>query len=158
MNNIEKLNKTIDILFGIGVSKSLPKDIEIKLSKKTGRIRSVYHNGTLLFTPRSDGGLALTRYCATLFLKNKKFRDNCIQIDLESKSFVEKGRSVFCHHVISCGKNIKIGSDVPVLFKNTVVGVGKAVLSSKMILAQQSGVAVKIRDSLKSHTDGDFSS
>lgn len=158
MNHIEKLNKTIDILFGIGVSKSLPKDIEIKLSKKTGRIRSVYHNGTLLFTPRSDGGLALTRYCADLFLKNKKFHDYCIQIDLESKPFVEEGRSVFCHHVISCGKKIKIGSDVAVLFKNTVVGVGKAVLSSKMIIEQQRGVAVKIRDSLKSHTDGDFSS
>jgi len=46
---------------------------------------------------------------------------------------------------VSCGKNIKIGSDVPVLYKNQVIGVGKSVLSSKMIMSQNRGVAIKIR-------------
>ena len=153
MDNVQKLKHTIDTLFGNGVSKNLPKDIEIIISKRTGRIRNVNNNGDLLFTPRSDGGLAITRYCAEIFLKNKKFRENCIEIDAESKPFVEQGRSVFCQHVISCGKNVRIGSDVPVLYKNNVIGVGKAVLS-KMMMSQQRGVAVKIRDSLKSQTDG----
>ena len=54
MDHIQKLKHTIDALFGTGVSKKLPKDIEIKISKKTGRIRSVYHNGILLFTTRTD--------------------------------------------------------------------------------------------------------
>ena len=155
MDNIQKLKHTIDALFGYGVSKNLPKDIEIKISKKTGRIRNVNDDGNLLFTPRTDGGLAITRYCAELFLKNKKFRENCLEIDAESKPFVEEGRSVFCQHVISCGKNVRIGSDVPVLYKNQVVGVGKAALSAIMISNQQRGVAVKIRDSLKSQTDGE---
>ena len=158
MDNVQKLKHTIDTLFGYGVSKNLPKDIEIILSKKTGRIRNVNHNGNLLFTSRTDGGLALTCYCAKLFLKNKKFYENCLQIDKESKPFVEEGRSVFCQHVISCGKNVKIGSDVPVLYKNRVIGVGKAVLSSNMILEQKRGVAIKIRDSLKSHISGESSS
>ena len=157
MDNVQKLKHTIDTLFGNGVSKNLPKDIEIIISKRTGRIRNVNNNGDLLFTPRSDGGLAITRYCAEIFLKNKKFRENCIEIDAESKPFVEQGRSVFCQHVISCGKNVRIGSDVPVLYKNKVIGVGKAVLS-KMMMSQQRGVAVKIRDSLKSQTDGGNSS
>ena len=155
---MQKLKHTIDVLFGHGISKTLPKDIEIIISKKTGRIRNVNHNGSLLFTPRTDGGLAITRYCAKLFLKNKKFRENCLEIDAESKPFVEQGRSVFCQHIVSCGKNVRIGSDVPVLYKNQVVGVGKAVLSTMMILNQQRGVAVKIRDSLKSQTDGGNSS
>ena len=158
MDNMQKLKHTIDVLFGHGISKTLPKDIEIIISKKTGRIRNVNHNGSLLFTPRTDGGLAITRYCAKLFLKNKKFRENCLEIDAESKPFVEQGRSVFCHHIVSCGKNVRIGSDVPVLYKNQVVGVGKAVLSTVMILNQQRGIAVKIRDSLKSQTDGGNSS
>jgi uncharacterized protein with predicted RNA binding PUA domain len=157
MDNTEKLKHTIDALFGSGVSRKLPKDIEIKISKKTGRIRNVTHNGILLLTPRTDGGLAITRYCAELFHKNKKFSENCLEIDAESKQFVEEGRSVFCQHVVSCGNNIKIGSDVPVLYKNKVVGVGKAVLSTTMILNQQRGVAIKIRDSLKSQTDGESS-
>ena len=158
MDKMQKLKHTIDVLFGHGISKALPKDIEIIISKKTGRIRNVNHNGSLLFTPRTDGGLAITRYCAKLFLKNKKFRENCLEIDAESKPFVEQGRSVFCQHIVSCGKNVRIGSDVPVLYKNQVVGVGKAVLSTMMILNQQRGVAVKIRDSLKSQTDGGNSS
>ena len=154
MDNVQKLKHTIDVLFGHGISKALPKDIEIIISKKTGRIRNVNHNGSLLFTPRTDGGLAITRYCAKLFLKNKKFRENCLEIDAESKPFVEQGRSVFCQHIVSCGRNVRIGSDVPVLYKNQVVGVGKAVLSTMMMLNQQRGVAIKIRDSLKSQTDG----
>jgi len=145
MDHDMKLKKTIDALFGSGVSKFLPKNFEIKLSKKTGRIRSVYDKENLLLTPRSDGGLAITIHCAKLFLKSKKFQENCLHIDKESNEFVKDGKSVFCGHVISCGKNIKIGSDVPVLYKNQVIGVGKSVLSSKMIMSQNRGVAVKIR-------------
>ena len=70
MDNFHKLCQTIDTLFGIGVSKRLPKDIDIVISRKTGRIRNVTRNGILLLTPRKDGGLAITRYCAEVFLKN----------------------------------------------------------------------------------------
>ena len=143
MDHKLKLIQTIDTLFGAGVSKLLPKGIELKKSKKTGRIRSVYDKEQLLLTPRSDGGLAITVHCAKLFLKSKKFQENCLHIDKESKEFIENGKSVFCNHVVSCGKNIKIGSDVPVLYKNQVIGVGKSILSSKMIMSQNRGVAIK---------------
>jgi uncharacterized protein with predicted RNA binding PUA domain len=76
---------------------------------------------------------------------------------MDSKPFVEEGRSVFCNHVIWCGKNIQISSDVPILFKNKVIAVGRAVLSSEMIQSQNRGVAIKIRDSLKSQNNGDRS-
>ena len=142
MDHSVKLRHTVDALFGTGVSKFLPKNFEIKLSKKTGRIRSVYEKENLLLTPRSDGGLAITIHCAKLFLKSKKFQENCLHIDKESKEFIENGKSVFCNHVVSCGKNIKIGSDVPVLYKNQVIGVGKSVLSSKMIMSQNRGLSL----------------
>jgi len=51
-------------------------------------------------------------------------------------------------------QNIKISSDVPVLFKSKVIAVGRSVLSSEMISSQNRGVAVKIRDSLKSQNKG----
>ena len=76
MDHSVKLRHTVDALFGAGVSKFLPKNFEIKLSKKTGRIRSVYDKENLLLTPRSDGGLAMTIHCAKLFLKIKKFQEN----------------------------------------------------------------------------------
>ena len=155
MDNILKLQHTIDALFGSGSSRHLPKDLDITFSKKNGRIRSVYHNGKLLCTLRIDGGLALSPYFAQMLLKSKKFKENCLEINSDSKPFVEEGRSVFCKHVVWCGKNVMISSDTPVLFKGKVIAVGRAVLPSKMILEQKRGVAVKIRDSLKSHEKGD---
>ncbi len=157
MDSVEKLNHTLDALFGDGVSKYMPKKIEITYSKKNGRIRSVFYDGKLLCTLRIDGGLAISPLLAQILLKSKKFKENCLEIDKDSKPFVEEGRSVFCQHVLWCGKNIKISSDVPVLFKSKVIAVGRSVLSSEMISSQNRGVAVKIRDSLKSQNKGDRS-
>jgi len=157
MDSVEKLNHTLDALFGDGVSKYMPKKIEITYSKKNGRIRSVFYDGKLLCTLRIDGGLAISPIFAQILLKSKKFKENCLEIDKDSKPFVEDGRSVFCQHVLWCGKNIKISSDVPVLFKSKVIAVGRSVLSSEMISSQNRGVAIKIRDSLKSQNKGDRS-
>ena len=154
MDNILKLKYTIDALFGSGTSKQLPKNIEITFSKKNGRIRSVIHKGNLLCTLRIDGGLAITPYFAKMLIKSKKFKENCLEVDDDSKPFVEEGKSVFCQHVVWCGKNIRIADDVPVLFKNKVIAVGKAVLSSEMITTMKRGVAIKVRDSLKSQKQG----
>jgi uncharacterized protein with predicted RNA binding PUA domain len=150
MDNLLKLRQTIDALFGKGVSRFLPKDIEIIFSKKTGRIRTVHFHEKLLCTLRIDGGLAITPYFAQLLLKSKKFKENCLEINKDAAPFVSEGRSVFCKHVIWCGKNIQIASDTPVMFQNKVIAVGRAVLSSEMIVDFERGVAVKVRDSLKS--------
>ncbi|MBI5377077.1 MAG: queuine tRNA-ribosyltransferase [Thaumarchaeota archaeon] len=150
MDQILKLKHTIDALFGNGISKYLPKEIEITFSKKTGRIREVYHNKKLLCTLRIDGGLAITPYFAQILMKNKKFRQNCIEIDEDSKPFVQDGKSVFCKHVVLAGKNIMIGADVPVLYQDKVIAVGRAIVNSEMMMTLKRGVAIKVRDSLKS--------
>ena len=49
--------------------------------------------------------------------QSKKFKENCVEINKEAAPFVEEGRSVFCKHVVWCGKNIQIASDTPVLFE-----------------------------------------
>lgn len=150
VDNHLKMRHSIDALFGRGASRHLPKRLEFTFSKKNGRIRNVYHQGKLLCTLRIDGGLAITPYLAQILLRGKKFKENCLSIDADSKPFVEDGRSVFCPHVLWCGKNVRIGSDVPVLFENKVVAVGRAILSSSMMRSMERGVAVKVRDSLKS--------
>ena len=150
MDSILKLKYTLDALFGTGVSRHLPKEIRITYSKRTGRIQHVFQNDKLLCTLRIDGGLAITSYFAQILLKSKKFRENCLEVDEDSKPFVENGSSVFCKHVVWCGKNILIGADVPVLYKDAVIAVGRAVLSSRMIKSLKRGVAVKVRDTLKS--------
>lgn len=152
MDQVLKLKYTIDALFGDGVSKHLPKDIEITFSRKTGRIRTVTHQGKLLCTLRIDGGLAISPYFAQILLKSKKFKENCLEINQDAAPFVEEGKSVFCKHVVWCGKNIRIASDTPVLYNNKVIAVGKAILSSEMISDFNRGMAIRVRDSLKSRS------
>ncbi|MGI0065867.1 MAG: PUA domain-containing protein [Nitrosotalea sp.] len=154
MDSVLKIKYTLDALFGQGTSKHLPKDVTITYSKKTGRIKHVYQNDILLCTLRTDGGLAITPFFAQILLKSKKFKENCLEIDDDSKAFVQEGSSVFCKHVTWCGKNILIGGDVSVLHDGKVIAVGKAVLSTRMIKSFKKGVAVKIRDSLKSTNSG----
>lgn len=150
MDQILKLKHTLDALFGSGVSKYLPKNIEIVFSRKTGRIKTVSEKGKLLCTLRIDGGLAISPYFAQILLKSKKFKENCLEINQDAAPFVQEGKSVFCKHVVWCGKNIRIASDTPVLYKDKVIAVGKAVLSSNMISDFNRGMAVRVRDSLKS--------
>ena len=153
MEPILKLQHSLDALFGNGVSKNLPKDLEITFSRKTGRIRTVSHKGNLLCTLRIDGGLAISPYFAQILLKSKAFKENCVEVSKDAAPFVEDGRSVFCKHVVWCGKNVQISADTPVLFKNKVIAVGKAVLSHDMISDFDRGVAIKVRDSLKSRKE-----
>ena len=58
MEHFVKLQQSLDALFGTGSSKHLPKDIDIILSRKTGRIRTVSHKGKLLCTLRINGSSA----------------------------------------------------------------------------------------------------
>ncbi len=153
MDSTLKIKYTIDVLFGAGVSRYLPKNLRFTYSKKTGRIQHVYQDDTLLCTLRIDGGLAITPNFAQMLMKSKKFRENCVEVDDDSKPFVENGNSVICNHIRWCGKNILIGSDVPVLYGNKVIAVGKAIVSSKMMRSLKRGVAIKIRDSLKSQEE-----
>jgi len=152
VDQVLKLKYTLDALFGNGVSKHLPKNIEITFSRKTGRIRTVTHQGKLLCTLRIDGGLAISPYFAQILLKSKKFKENCLEINQDAAPFVEEGKSVFCKHVVWCGKNIRIASDTPILYKDKVIAVGKAVLSSEMISDFNRGMAIRVRDSLKSRS------
>jgi uncharacterized protein with predicted RNA binding PUA domain len=145
-----KLQQSLDALFGTGSSKYLPKDIDVILSRKTGRIRTVSHKGKILCTLRINGSLAISIDFAQTLLQSKTFRENCIEINKDAAPFVMEGRSVFCKHVVWCGKNVRVAADTPILFENKIIAVGKAILSSEMISDFNRGVAIKVRDSLKS--------
>jgi len=153
MDHFVKLQQSLDALFGSGSSKYLPKDIDIILSRKTGRIRTVSHKGKLLCTLRINGSLAISIDFAQTLLQSKTFRDNCIEINKDAAPFVMEGRSVFCKHVVWCGKNVRVSSDTTILFENKVIAVGKSILSSEMISDFKRGVAIKVRDSLKSRKE-----
>ena len=79
------------------------------------------------------------------------FKENCIIPIEDALPFVSEGRSLFCKHVQWYGKNINIGSEVVVIDKsNTVLAVGKSVVSQSQLEGRVGDVAVKIREGIKS--------
>ncbi len=150
--NSEKLFHHINALFGKGVADGMKlEEIHFEYSKKTGRIKNFSISNQLMATLRTDGGIALTIFGAQELLKIKQFKENCIIPTSEALPFVSEGKSLFCKHVEWCGSNIKAGSDVAIIDKNNkVVGTGVALFAANIMKKHDRGVAVKIREGIKS--------
>jgi uncharacterized protein with predicted RNA binding PUA domain len=110
----------------------------------------------LVATLRTDGGLALTVFGAQELSKVKSFRANCVVPTEEALPFVSEGRSLFCKHVQWCGSNVRPGSDVAILesydLNTKIVATGVALLGNAFMNRYERGVAVKIREGIKSRT------
>jgi conserved protein with predicted RNA binding PUA domain len=152
LNWADKIYCHIDAIFGVGVSTALDgEDLQFEFSKKTGRIKNFSLRNELVATFRTDGGLALTIYGAKELLKSKQFRENCVIPIPEAISFISEGRSLFCKHVEWCGSYIKVGSDVAIINKdNAVLATGRALFGCSIMKKYPKGVAVKIREGIKS--------
>ena len=148
MDDRLKLIRTVDALFGDGVSGCIPPDVRFTHSR-TGRIRSAYLGDDLLCTLRIDGGLAVTPYFAQMLLASPVFRESCVEASEEAAPFVRDGKSLFARHVAWCGKRVAVAADTPVMHEGEVIAVGKAVLSAAMMAGCKRGVAVRIRNGLK---------
>jgi uncharacterized protein with predicted RNA binding PUA domain len=151
----DKFVMSVNYIFGKDICSVLPfNEVKFSFSRRTGRLKQVFHKEVLFASLRSDGSIALTVYGATILVKHPLFLKNCIIVEDGPDIFVSSGKSLFAKHIISCGDNIHPGSDVTILNKhNHVIAVGKAILSAKMMRTLKRGVAVKIRESIKQKTD-----
>jgi uncharacterized protein with predicted RNA binding PUA domain len=154
LNPNEKICYHIDALFGKGVSNVLPKQLSFAYSRKTGRIKSFGTKDRLVGTLRSDGGIALTIFGASILLNSSNFKQNCVIPIHDALPFVMEGRSLFCKHVEWFGSNINIGSEVVVIDKNDdVIAVGKSVVSQSQLRGRIGDVAVRVREGIKSRAE-----
>jgi conserved protein with predicted RNA binding PUA domain len=145
----EKIRHHLNALFGTYFT--LPKSTTFSYSRRTGRIKSFSFDDQLAGTLRTDGGIALTLSGAEILLKNPLFKNNCVIPTQEAIPFVIEGRSLFCKHVKWCGSNVRVGSDVAVIDDNeNILAVGRARLASDMMKGFDAGVAVRIRQGIKS--------
>jgi predicted RNA-binding protein (TIGR00451 family) len=137
----------IDYLYGRGVSKALPRDgMRLVLSKRSGRVKLVFHETKLFATVKPNGAMALTPYGAEVLSASPAFMNSCVTVADEAAPFVRGGKSVFCKFVTRAGKNVLPRGEVAVLdSRGKVLGVGTAVLNGKFIKQFKSGVAVKVR-------------
>lgn len=127
-----------------------PNNVNILLSKKTGRVRHIYLNETLIATLRpTDGFFSLTISGAkrlSSLIAPPRFRV-IIQKDIEE--FVRNGKTVFARHVVSADMNIRPGEEILVTnLHDEILAVGRAMLTGKEMLSFKRGIAVKVRKGL----------
>ncbi len=142
-----RLSIMVEYLFGQGVASALPKEgLRVVYSKRSGRVKLVYHHERLFATVKPGGAMALSIHGAELLAKSHKFRESCITVADGTAEFVRGGRSVFCKFVVSAGANVTPRGEVAILDTHGVVlGVGTAVMNGRFMKQFKSGAAVKIR-------------
>ncbi len=141
----------VDYLFGKGVSRVLPKKgFQLRYSRRSGRVKLIFHDEKLFATVKPNGAMALSIYGASTLSRSPKFRENCVQISDDVVEFVRGNKSVFCKFVVRAGKNVYPKSEVAVIDgRGKVVGVGMAVLNGAFMREFKTGVAVKVRTGLR---------
>ena len=147
-----KIAAHLDYLYGPGASSYWPLDeLQFEISKKTGRIKRVYWNRSLLCTVKENGSIALTLLGASLLVKCKRVKDEYgVTVSEEAVEPVSEGKSVFAKHVVRCGNGVRPKIDVPIFdSKGNLIAVGQSTLSARAIREMRRGVAVKIREGLK---------
>ena len=86
-------------------------------------------------------------------MKNPLFKTNCVIPVDEAVPLVTKDALFFCKHVKWCGSNVKVGSDVVLIDDNgKILAVGRARIASHMMKGFDIGVAVRVRQGIKSGT------
>jgi predicted RNA-binding protein (TIGR00451 family) len=126
--------------------KLFPDDVKLRFSKRTGRIRHIYHDTRLVATLKpTDGLFSLTIHGAKrLWGLASQVQKIVVQNDIED--IVKKGKNVFAKHVIHADERIRAGDEVLVTNQDDILlAVGKATLSGSEILAFKRGIAVKVR-------------
>lgn len=147
-NPLRRIRSVADYQFGKGVGEKLfPENVEIKYSKRTGRIRYIYLNGKRLATLRPiDGLFSLSIEGAKRITENSIPAKCFVTVKNDVASFIADGGDAFAAHVVKADCEIRPKDEVIVINeKGEVLAVGKAVLSGEEMAAFKTGVAVKVR-------------
>ena len=141
----------VDYLFGRGVSRALPKKgCRLVYSRRSGRVKLVFHNERLFATVKPNGSMALSLYGASVLSASRAFLGNCVTVKEDAVPFVRGGKSVFCKFVARAGRRVSPRGEVCILDQaGRVIGVGRAIMSGAVMSQFKTGVAVKVREGLE---------
>ncbi|MCC6012884.1 MAG: pseudouridine synthase [Candidatus Verstraetearchaeota archaeon] len=143
-----KIRAIADLQFGKGCGQILfPEEVMVIRSKRTGKIKNIYHNGKLLATLRTnDGYLALSIEGAKRLILALPYPKYRVCVKDEAIEFLKKGRNLFSKHVLICDEEIRPGEEVIIVdSKGNVIAVGKSLLSGREMMRFKNGIAVKVR-------------
>jgi predicted RNA-binding protein (TIGR00451 family) len=149
---IQRIRSIADYQFGKDIGKILfPDDVQIVYSKRTGRIRHVFLEDSLLATLRpKDGFFSLTIEGAKRLVEKSELLKCKVRVSEDAVSFVAEGRNLFAKHVEIADKEIRPNEEVLILDGNGVLlAVGKAILTGEEMKRFNTGIAVRTRKGIK---------
>lgn len=154
--DMQRIRAVSDMQLGKGASDALfTGKIEMKKSKKTGKIRNVNSDGKHVLSMRASDGLFTLKFEGGKKLhEGFKYPRLRVVINDEAVPFVKEGRNVFAGFVIDCDEGIRPLDEVLVVDKNdALIAVGRAILNREEMLAFERGVAVKVREGITKSSD-----
>ncbi|MFW9868014.1 MAG: tRNA guanosine(15) transglycosylase TgtA [Candidatus Thorarchaeota archaeon] len=127
------------------------EELSIDISKSTGKIRHVKLGKEIIFTLVPTNGLFTATFEGGLQLLDQKLDSKYIvRIDDEVREFVANGKSALAKFIVHADPSLRAGEEVVVVdSSDTLLGLGKALLTGPEMIAFQRGVAVNIRHSKK---------
>lgn len=131
--------------FGLNAA-SLFENTEV-IHGRTGKIRHIHDGETLLATLRPmDGLFVLTIEGAERLHALLPFPERRVTADEEAVPFVKKGKDLFAKFVTHIDENLRCYEEVLVIDDtDTLLGVGKLLLSPEEVKSFHKGVAVQCR-------------
>jgi 7-cyano-7-deazaguanine tRNA-ribosyltransferase len=144
----EKINSIADYQFGEGAGNALfPGEVQIVKSRKTGKIRHIYEDETLIATLRAtDSVFVLDREGARRLHSLMDYPKNRVVVNADADPFAREGKSIFAKFVIDCDINIRSNEEVLIVNeKDDLIAYGKSILCGHEIMDFNTGQAVKTR-------------
>ncbi len=144
-----------EILFGSwGSARELASRLMIKRSRRTGKIRNVMVPGpdgkeVHLLSLRAEDGMFTLKIEGARRLHGAGSRWRVVVED-ETGEYNAQGYNVFCKFVRSADEDIRPGDEVLVVGESgELFAVGKASVSSRLMIEAKAGVGVKVRAGVK---------
>ncbi len=141
-----------DYQFGEGAGEVLfPDDVELVISKSTGKVRQVKHRGVRIATLKPDTGLfSLSIEGARRLKEFFSYPKLRVVVMNEVADFIARGKNVFAKHVVEVDEDIRANDEVIVVNEeDELLATGKAKLSAFEMLAFERGVAVEVRQGVR---------
>ena len=139
-----------DYQFGKQITDVLFKNIQnirLERSRSTNKIRYIFHNDNLILTLRPNNGFfTLSLYSANIIIQNCVSPKMRVIVLNEISEFIEKGRNVFCKHVVELDEELRPLDEVIVVNQNDkLLAIGRLKLPVSYVKSFSSGVAVNVR-------------
>jgi len=147
--DVRRIRAVADMQFGLGAAASLfSGKVNIQKSKATQKIRTVSVDGDHVVSMRAEDGLFTLKIAGAQRIHAALPAPHLrVTIQDDAIPFVLDGKSVFAKFVESCDPDLRPGDECLIVDgHDTLVGVGRLLLSPDEAAAFSIGVAVKPRE------------